>query len=137
GPTQVGEFEDYGIELRYDDMPPVITLKGMDTVYIEVNTVYNESGAMAMDNVEGDISSRIVTTNLVDNTQPGIYFGDYDVTDASGINAATKTRTVIVATDLTKPVITLNGTSPMIHSVLVPFTEPAYTATDNPGNKTV
>ena len=137
GPIQVGEFEDYGVTLRFDNMPPVITLNGMDSVMLEVNTSYTEEGAVAIDNVEGDISNDIVITNLVDMSQPGIYFVHYDVTDGSGQMAARVSRTVIVSTDLTAPVITLIGGSTIVHSVLVPFTDPGYSALDNPGNKNV
>lgn len=137
GPIQVGEFEDYGVMLRFDDMPPVITLIGSNSILLEVNTTYNEEGATALDNIEGDISSRIVITNQVDMSQPGIYFVHYDVTDGSGLMATRVTRTVTVSTDITEPVITLIGGSPVVHSVLVPFTDPGYTALDNPGNKNV
>ncbi|MHB1277026.1 MAG: immunoglobulin-like domain-containing protein [Bacteroidia bacterium] len=137
GPIQVGEFEDYGVTLRFDDQPPVITLKGLSSVTLEVNSTYTEDSAQAIDNIEGDISSRIVITNQVDMSQPGIYYVHYDVTDGSGLMATRVTRTVIVSTDITKPVITLIGGSPVVHSVLVPFTDPGYTALDNPGNKNV
>ncbi|HCS20765.1 MAG TPA: hypothetical protein DIW47_09430 [Bacteroidetes bacterium] len=137
GPVQVGEFEDYGVMLRFDDQPPVITLNGLSSITLEVNSTYTEEGAKAIDNIEGDISSRIVITNQVDMTQAGIYYVHYDVTDGSGLMATRVTRTVIVSTDITEPVITLTGGSPIIHSVLVPFTEPGFTALDNPGNKNV
>ncbi len=137
GPLQVGEIEDYGVMLRLDDQPPVITLNGMDTVYVEVNGTYTEDSAVAIDNIEGDISSRLAITNQIDLSQAGIYFVHYDVMDQSGLSAVRATRTVIVSNDLTDPVITLTGGSPVVHSVLVPFTEPGYSATDDPGNKNV
>lgn len=140
GPVQVGEYEDYGVMLRLDDQPPVITLKGMDTVRVEVNGMYTEDSATAMDNIQGDISSDIVITNQVDLTQPGIYFVHYNVMDKSGLAAVTKTRTVIVSSDLTPPVITLTGGNPYQHPVLTPYTEPGvvdYDATDAPSGKNV
>ncbi|MBI1222156.1 MAG: DUF5011 domain-containing protein [Bacteroidetes bacterium] len=137
GPVQVGEFEDYGVMLVYDDLPPVITLNGNDTVYVEVNSSYTEDSATVIDNIQGDISSQVMITNSIDLTQPGIYFVHYDATDASGLKAVRQTRTVIVSTDLTAPVITLNNGSPYIHSVLVPWTDPGFTAIDNPGNRNV
>ncbi len=137
GPIQVGEFEDYGVMLNYDELPPVITLNGSNSIKLEVNTTYTEEGAVAIDNIEGDISGRIVITNLVDMSQPGVYYVHYDVTDASGLHAVRVSRTVTVSTDLTEPVITLIGGTPYIHSVLTPFVDPGYTALDNPGNKNV
>lgn len=137
GPLQVGEYEDYGIVLKFDDQPPVITMNGNDSIFIEVNTAYNEQGAVAIDNLEGNISGRIVINNYVVTTQAGIYYVTYDVTDGSGLNAQTVVRTVIVSEDLTSPIITLTGASTILHSVLVPFNEPGYSAIDNPGNVNV
>jgi len=137
GPIQVGEFEDYGVMLMYDELPPVITLNGSDTVYVELNTSYTEDSAVCIDNIEGDITSRMVITNQIDLTQAGIYFVHYDVMDASGLSAVRATRVVIVSTDLTAPVLTLLGGSPYVHSVLNTWVEPDWTATDNPGNKNV
>lgn len=137
GPIQVGEFEDYGVMLVYDDMPPVITLKGMDTVYVEVNTAYTEDSATVMDNIQGDITADLMITNQIDLTQAGVYYVHYDATDASGLQAVRVSRTVIVSTDLTEPVLTLTGGTPYVHSVLVPWTEPGFSAIDNPGNKNV
>ncbi len=137
GPIQVGEFEDYGVMLMYDDLPPVITMNGMDTVYVEVNSSYTEDSAVCIDNIEGDITSRMIITNQIDLTQAGIYFVHYDVTDASGLAAVRASRMVIVSTDLTAPVLTLTGGTTYVHSVLTPFVEPGYSALDNPGNKNV
>lgn len=137
GPIQVGEFEDYAVMLTYDELPPVITLNGAGTVYVEVNATYTEDSAVCMDNIEGDITSRMIITNQIDLTQAGIYFVHYDVMDASGLSAVRVSRTVIVSTDLTAPVLTLTGGTPYIHSVLTPFVEPGFSALDNPGNKNV
>ena len=137
GPIQVGEFEDYGVMLLKDELPPVITLNGNDTVYVEVNSTYTEDSAVCIDNIEGDITSRMVITNQIDLTQAGIYFVHYDVKDASGLAAARVSRTVIVSTDLTAPVLTLTGGNTIVHSVMTPFVEPGFSATDNPGNKNV
>ncbi len=136
GPIQVGEFEDYAVNIVLDDFAPFITMTGTDVV-IEVNSTYTDMGATAVDNIEGNITSSIVTNISVDMTQAGVYFVSYDVTDKSGNAAATVTRKVTVVQDLTEPSITLNGTSPMIWSVLYPFVEPGFTAVDQPSGKNV
>lgn len=136
GPIQVGEYEDYTVNLVPDGAAPVITLTGTDVV-VEVNTTYSDLGAKAFDNVEGDITSEIVKIDAVDMTQAGVYFVSYDVSDKSGNAAATVTRKVTVVQDLTKPTITLNGMSPMIWSVLYPYAEPGFTAIDQPSGKNV
>lgn len=136
GPAQVGEYEDYAVTFVTDDQLPVITITGTDVI-IEVNGTYTDQGATAFDNIEGDITSEIVMSNGVDMSQPGVYFVSYDVSDKSGNKAPTALRKVTVVADLTEPVITLNGTSPLIWSVMVPFVEPGFSATDNPGNTNV
>ena len=132
GPVQVGEYEDYGIVLIRDNQAPVITLTGTD-VAVEVNTVYNDAGATAFDNIEGNITSEIVVDNGVDMSQAGVYLVTYSVTDKSGNTASMVTRTVTVVNDLTKPVLTLNGGTPLMWSVLVPYADPGATALDDPG----
>jgi PKD repeat protein len=134
GPITAGEYEDYGIVLANDNIRPVITLLGNDTVRVEVGTTYNDAGATAYDASEGDISSQIVTTNDLDINTTGQYTYEYNVTDKSGNKAVTVTRFVIVVTDLTKPVLTLNpGNSGCIEARKdnAPYVDPGATATDN------
>jgi len=133
GANIVGEFEDYGIILANDQLPPVITLNGSDTVRVEKNcgtTTYVDAGAKAIDPTEGDITSRIVTTTDFDQCNTGIYTYVYNVEDASGNKAAPKRRVVIVVEDRTPPVLTLNGTSPMSVEQCGTFTDPGATAFD-------
>ncbi len=134
GPIDVGEYEDYPVLLREDDMPPVITMLGSDTIYIEVNTSYMDPGATAMDNREGNITSKIETVNQVDTTQTGVYVVTYDVSDGSGIAAPTRTRFVFVVADLTKPVLTVLGNMVETHEVNTPYNDSGATAVDNPGS---
>src|SRR5690606_34714270 len=129
-------YEDYAVTFVTDDQLPVITITGTDVI-IEVNGTYTDQGATAFDNIEGDITSEIVMSNGVDMTQPGVYFVSYDVSDKSGNKAPTALRKVTVVADLTEPVITLNGTSPLIWSVMVPYVEPGFTATDMPSGANV
>jgi len=132
GPTQVGEYEDYTIFLELDDKAPVITIIGGDTS-IEVNATYTDPGATAFDNVEGSIA--VTTTNGIDVTQAGIYYVCYDAVDQSGNAAQTACRRVTVVEDLTNPTITMNGMSPMLWAVQVPWVDPFATASDMPSGK--
>lgn len=87
-------------EEEVDTTKPVITLNGGDII-IRTTDSYEELGATATDDKDGDITDKIVTTGNVDN-EKGTYTIDYDVTDASGNAADTVTRTVNVVdvTDL-------------------------------------
>ena len=134
GPITAGEYEDYGIVLANDNMPPVITLLGSDTVRIEVGSTYTDAGATAYDASEGDISGNLVMTTDLDAAVTGLYTVEYNVTDKSGNKAAPAIRTIIVVNDLTKPVLTLNpGASGCIEADRdnLPYVDPGATATDN------
>ncbi len=134
GPLTAGEVEDYALVLANDNMPPVITLNGSDTVRIEVGSSYTDAGAVATDPSEGNITSRMVTTNDLDIAVTGIYTYEYNVTDLSGNRAQPKVRTIIVVNDMTNPRLTLNpGSTGCIQARRdnAPYTDPGATATDN------
>lgn len=79
-----------------DVTAPVITLLGSNPVAAEKGQPYVDAGASASDDVDGDISSRIVVTNPVDPNTEGTYIVRYNVTDDAGNKAAEVTRTVNV-----------------------------------------
>src|SRR3989304_2362890 len=49
-----------------DITPPVITILGSNPIDHTINTSYTDAGATALDNVDGDITANIITTNNVD-----------------------------------------------------------------------
>ena len=80
-----------------DTVKPVITLLGSATVSVIVGNTYTDAGATALDNVDGDITSRIVKTGSVNTNVAATYIITYDVSDTAG-NAATQVaRAVIVS----------------------------------------
>ena len=79
-----------------DTTPPVITLLGSPTVTLLVGEAYSDAGATAFDNVNGDLTSSIVTVNPVDTSTAGTYTITYGVSDSAGNTAAQVTRTVVV-----------------------------------------
>ena len=79
-----------------DTTPPVITRNGPGLVTIQKGSTYTDAGATATDNVDGNITSKIVTVNPVNTTAAGNYTVTYDVSDSSGNAAAQVTRTVNV-----------------------------------------
>jgi uncharacterized lipoprotein NlpE involved in copper resistance len=78
-----------------DTTKPVITLIGDSEIFLTAGTAYAENGATAVDNYDGNITSRIVISGHVDWNTPGVYTIVYTVTDSSG-NTATIIRTVRV-----------------------------------------
>lgn len=116
-----------------DSVPPVITLRGPTPMVLTVGATFRDSGATARDDMDGDISSRIQSTNNVNTAVAGSYTVTYTVSDQAG-NQATKSRIVTVrepVVDTTKPVIALAGSDPMRLAVGATYTEPGATATDN------
>ncbi len=79
-----------------DTEAPVITLLGSNPFQLEMLDTYNDPGATADDNEDGDISSSIsINDGDVENRKPGTYEVYYSVTDAAG-NSADATREVEV-----------------------------------------
>ena len=84
-----------------DVTPPVITLNGVNPVYVECHTDYVDAGVSATDNCSGVVG--VATNNPMDPDTPGSYTVTYTATDGAG-NSATNTRSVIVR-DTTPPTI--------------------------------
>lgn len=118
------------VQIAKDTEAPVITLKGSNPMEIYLGQSYVEPGATASDNIEGDISDKIVIDGQVDKNIAGDYIITYTVSDLGG-NEAKKERKVTVSADNVKPVITLKGTNPMPLKVGDSYNEPGATATDN------
>ena len=89
-----------------DKNPPVITMIGVDTTIVVCGT-YIDRGATAIDDIDGNITSKIVTVNNVNNKLPGIYHVTYDVTDNNGNHATQVVRTVTVLNNL--ETVTIDG----------------------------
>ena len=119
------------VNVNPDTTAPVITLNGASIINLNVGDTYNEQGATATDNLDGDLTSSIVISGTVDTNTAGTYFVNYNVSDSSGNAANQVTRTVNVNADTTAPVITLNGASIINLNVGYAYNEQGATATDN------
>lgn len=84
------------VNVTADVTPPVITLVGTDPVDIPQGSTYNDAGATALDNFDGDLAGSIVTVNPVDVNVVGTYTVTYNVSDSSGNADIEVTRTVNV-----------------------------------------
>lgn len=78
-----------------DTVPPVITLNGNATEYVQVGGTFTDAGFTAVDACDGDISATVEKDGSVDTGTVGVYEINYTATDSSG-NSATVTRTVRV-----------------------------------------
>lgn len=81
---------------KKDDLPPTLILKGDEKVIHILNTVYNDEGATATDETDGNITSRIFIENQIDVDKVGEYTITYHVTDEAGNEAKPITRLVSV-----------------------------------------
>ena len=101
---------------RIDDVPPVITLNSeSDIIMLRQGEKFEDKGATATDEIDGDLSKQIQTRGEVDTSTPGDYVITYRVTDKSG-NTAEKSLTVTVLSRQTSDTGNTNaGTSGTIY----------------------
>ena len=105
-----------------DTQAPVITLTYEPDAFTEPGCEYVEEGYSAWDNVDGDLTDRVVRTE-----EAGTVI--YTVTDSSG--NATRVERSIVYDDRTAPELVLLGEETVTITAGTQFQEPGYTATDN------
>lgn len=83
-----------------DSDSPEITLNGNTSMTLKKGSSYQEEGAKASDNCDGDITNKITTTGSVNTNKLGTYEIKYSVSDESG-NTTSKTRTIKVSNTTT------------------------------------
>jgi len=83
--------------------PPVITLKGQDTIKLaqdqtieDFKKTYVEAGCIAIDNIDGDITSEVKISEMKMQT-PAIYYIEYTVSDKAG-NSSEAVKRIIKTT---------------------------------------
>ncbi len=113
-----------------DRTVPVIILTGSNPINLTMGGTYLESGAIATDNVDGDISGSIVISGAVNMDAVGSYTVRYNVSDAAENDAVEVTRTVNIM-DGAVPEITLTGSNSMNLTMADTYLEPGATATDD------
>ncbi len=78
-----------------DTTPPVVTLTGDAAMQLTVGGTFTDPGATALDNVDGNLTKKIVETGSVDTATVGLYTLTYTATDAA-LNTASVSRVVSV-----------------------------------------
>jgi|GEM_PF-1932735 len=118
------------VEKTPDTTPPVISLKGTNPLVIEQGRDYQEPGATATDDRDGDVNVQIAGT--VDTDAPGDYPITYTAEDTAG-NRASVVRTVqvVLPPDTTPPVITLKGSETIEVQQGDTFQDPGAAAVDD------
>jgi hypothetical protein len=128
----MGIFKDFDVAFSFDTVRPTIALKDLSRIETEINQTYVDPGVTAMDNLEGDISSKFETIGTVDITKTGPNYLRYIVRDLYGNISDTIKRTVFVVLNQRGPKLTLSGGNIKM-LVNTKYNEPGFTATDNLG----
>jgi hypothetical protein len=81
---------------KKDDLPPILTLNGEDTLYVVLNSEYDDPGAVATDETDGNITSNVYTGSIVNVDEIGEYTVIYKVVDQAGNEAKPLTRWIFV-----------------------------------------
>ena len=78
-----------------DPEGPTLVLKGEPTITINAGAAWTEPGYTSLDNVDGDLTAKVVVSGKVQNHIAGTYELTYTVSDSFG-NVTTTKRTIIV-----------------------------------------
>lgn len=98
--------------IRYNDpVPPVLELKGEDTVDMVEGTEFEEPGYTATDNVDGDLTGVVAVEGDLDVNTPGTYTLTYTVKDSFG-NIQQAKRTVVVRRGNPRPITIPDNVTP-------------------------
>ncbi len=87
--------DDMDLSNLPDRTPPVITLVGKNPDSLYIGSNYKNPGATAMDNKDGDITSKVTTSGTLNINVTGKYKVCYSVTDMAG-NSSQLCRDVVV-----------------------------------------
>lgn len=91
-----GNVASYLVKFDFSDKAaPALTIEADIPVYIEQGEEYVVLPFSAMDDVDGDITDKVVVANIPDTSIPGTYYVTYEVTDSS-YNTTVATQKVIV-----------------------------------------
>ena len=120
-----------------DTTPPHLTLRGDNPLILTVGQEYQEPGARAIDDRDGELPVEI--SGEVDTSRAGEYVVSYTASDKSGNVARAERRVIVKAqdsgsndpADKTPPAITLYGDNPMTIQLGEDYQEPGAKAIDD------
>lgn len=108
------------LQNKKDKIKPIIKLKGLKHVYITIGNEYKEEGYQALDNIDGDLTSKVSVNSEIDYTQLGDYKITYTVKDKNN-NKQVAYRYIHIIPETKKGVIYLtfdDGPSSVTGSIL-------------------
>jgi alpha-tubulin suppressor-like RCC1 family protein len=119
-----------------DSEPPVLTLVGERSVTLEKGEDWNDPGAKAFDNFDGDLSDSVVTTGEVNTKAANTYVLKYNLVDSSENRAVEITRTIIVTEPVQKPIEEEETVRPSVSHKVIPAIGGASIVWENPSGST-
>ena len=112
-----------------DTIPPVISINSGPLVLVELGDSYTDTGATAIDDVDGVVT--VTYSGTVNTDVLGLYTITYTASDSSG-NTATASKMVQVI-DTTAPVLVVTGASTVSTELGETYIDAGATATDLSG----
>ena len=110
-----------------DTTPPQFSLNGNSNLNIDLNSVFVDPGAIAIDSYEGDISSSVNIIGNVDTSTIGSTTLFYNVSDSAG-NAANQLVRIVNVVENTLPIISLIGDASVSIEVFSSYIDQGATA---------
>ncbi len=108
--------------------PPTVALNGFDTVFLEVNTSYRDSGITYRDNY-GDTNVTVIKGSNLDTSTLGTYVISYFLSDKAGNK--TNIQRVVIVIDTIPPTITFINGDTVKAEVLVKYKDINVVIADN------
>ena len=93
--VEASASDEMTTQITDDTIKPKLNINGPNPYYISLGSEYVELGAYAVDDVDGDISSRIEIVKNIDTDTLGKYLVKYLIRDKAG-NLENATREVVV-----------------------------------------
>jgi lysophospholipase L1-like esterase len=103
--------KDSDTEETPDTTPPTIILQGEVNVTLMQGDTYNDAGATANDDHDGDITEDIVTVSDVNTSKVGTYHVTYNISDHAGNAADEVVREVNVVPDTDKKIFIIGDST--------------------------
>lgn len=131
GVNQYGEFNDFRVRVTPDLTKPLINFTDADTLEVEVGRTFVEPGFTVTDNVTNPTPYTYsgITSGTQITTHPSSFSYTIVATDGAG-NVSERTRVVNSGKDVTKPIISMIGSSPIFVEVKSTYTDSGATASD-------
>ena len=80
---------------------PIITLNGDDVIYVSKNEVFHDDGVVAIDSIDGDISSNVIVHGEIDTSTVGKQKIYYSITNSQGYTSTIERVVNIIELDTT------------------------------------